>query len=258
VPFARRTAIDGTAWATIDCGMAKQEINWLHGNPKVVGSFGSTQDLLSIKGHDLSASCDLVEIRLDRLAEGAVTPDSGNWRNLGDAPRIFTARSMDEGGALPLDAAQRATMLEAVLDDAACIDIEVASIDGMKNLLDLLDRRGIPWVASFHDFKKLPSEATLAAAARRAKDAGAAVFKAAAMLNGPADLCRLADFQRQDHGIPTATMGMGTLAAVSRLLCAQSGSVLNYGYLGLTPTAPGQWPCRLLKEAIALLPSLHA
>ena len=32
------------------------------------------------------------------------------------------------------------------------------------------------------------------------------------------------------------------------------GSVLNYGYLGQTPTAPGQWPCRLLKEAIERLP----
>ena len=57
----------------------------------------------------------------------------------------------------------------------------------------------------------------------------------------PADLARLADFQLADHGIPVATMGMGPLAPVSRLLCAQCGSVLNYGYLGKTPTAPGQW-----------------
>lgn len=238
--------------------MAKQEINWLEEYPMVVGSFGNPEDLQSIKGRDLSAVCDLVEIRLDRLAVNGETPDPRIWRNLGNVPLLFTARSMDEGGALPLDAAQRAAMLEAVLHDAACIDIEVASIDQMKILLGVLEHRGIPWVASFHDFDKLPSDATLAAAAQRAKEAGAAVFKAAAMLDGPADLCRLADFQRMDHGIPTATMGMGTLAAVSRLLCAQSGSVLNYGFLGQIPTAPGQWPCRLLKESIALLPRLHA
>ena len=82
---------------------------------------------------------------------------------------------------------------------------------------------------------------------------GPRVFKVAAMLHQPADLARLADFQLADHGLPVATMGMGPLAPVSRLLCAQCGSVLNYGYLGETPTAPGQWDAALLKQAIARL-----
>ena len=46
-------------------------------------------------------------------------------------------------------------------------------------------------------------------------------------------------------------MGMGPLAPASRLLAAQCGSLLNYGYLGTGSTAPGQWPARLLKEALA-------
>ena len=45
-------------------------------------------------------------------------------------------------------------------------------------------------------------------------------------------------------------MGMGPLAPASRLLAAQLGSVLNYGYLGSEPTAPGQWSARFLKEAV--------
>ena len=120
-------------------------------------------------------------------------------------------------------------------------------------LLETLRSRGIPWIASFHDFEKLPDNAVLEDAARRAMDAGAAVFKVAAMLHAPADMARLADFQLADHGIPVATMGMGPLAPVSRLLCAQCGSVLNYGYLGKTPTAPGQWDAAFLKQAIARL-----
>ena len=75
----------------------------------------------------------------------------------------------------------------------------------------------------------------------------------AAKLASPADLVRLADFQLADHGIPVATMGMGPLAPVSRLLCAQCGSLLNYGYLGTTATAPGQWDSGLLKTAISRL-----
>jgi 3-dehydroquinate dehydratase-1 len=49
---------------------------------------------------------------------------------------------------------------------------------------------------------------------------------------------------------------MGPLAVVSRLLCAQCGSVLNYGYLGDEPTAPGQWDAGSLKRAMARLPRI--
>jgi 3-dehydroquinate dehydratase-1 len=96
----------------------------------------------------------------------------------------------------------------------------------------------------------------LEAAAQQARAAGAAAFKVAARVDSPADVARLAEFQRSDQGLPLATMGMGPLAPVSRLLCAQYGSVLNYGYLGETPTAPGQWDCGLLKQAIARLAPL--
>jgi 3-dehydroquinate dehydratase I len=148
-------------------------------------------------------------------------------------------------------------LLRAALDSATFIDIEVASIHEMRELIDELFQREIPWIASYHDFNKLPTNAALKHAVQKAKDAGAAVFKAAAMLETPADLARLAEFQLEDHGLPVATMGMGPLAPVSRLLCAQSGSILNYGYLGESPTAPGQWDSALLKLAISRLTRIH-
>jgi 3-dehydroquinate dehydratase-1 len=154
---------------------------------------------------------------------------------------------------MALDAMARMDLLGAVLKRAAIIDIEVASIPEMHKFLLEIHAHSIPWIASFHDFKNLPSTRLLEENALKAKDAGAAAFKAAAWLTLPQDLARLADFQRADHGIPVATMGMGPLAPVSRLLCAQCGSVLNYGYLGTTATAPGQWDSRFMKQAIAKL-----
>lgn len=221
------------------------------GRAKVVGSFGGPDELRQAVAATLRPSCDLVEIRLDLLDAGGV--ERGAWAHLADMPLLFTARRGEEGGRGDLTAAQRIGLLECALDDAACIDIEVASIGETAGLLDTLRSRGIPWVASFHDFGKLPDTAVLADAAARALAAGASVFKAAAMLHSPADMARLAEFQLADHGIPVATMGMGPLAPVSRLLCAQCGSVLNYGYLGETPTAPGQWDAAFLKQAIARL-----
>ncbi|RYD21788.1 MAG: type I 3-dehydroquinate dehydratase [Verrucomicrobiaceae bacterium] len=232
--------------------MSHRDFELLKGKINVVGSFGSLSDLLNVDLGSLGEACDLVEIRLDLLP---VTDDesAAPWTMLGDFPILFTARRKDEGSPLDLDAQARMRMLESILDRADCIDIEVASIGEMGAIIHEIRDRKIPWVASWHDFGKLPETDVLKEAAVRAKEAGAAAFKAAARLASPADMARLAEFQLADHGIPVSTMGMGPLAPVSRLLCAQSGSVLNYGYLGATPTAPGQWDSALLKTAISRL-----
>lgn len=198
-------------------------------------------------------SCDIAEIRLDLLPPHDTAHGSAPWSHLSGVPLLFTARREDEGGARSLPPTGRMDLLRDVIDEAACVDVEVASIREMEEVLAKLEARRIPWIASYHDFDRLPPTADLERAASLARNAGAAVFKAAARLATPADLARLAEFQLTDHGIPVATMGMGPLAPVSRLLCAQCGSVLNYGYLGKTATAPGQWDSGLLKTAIARL-----
>jgi len=221
------------------------------GAPQVVGSFGSSQDLRAAKVAVARECCDIAEIRLDLLREDGKEPEGKAWADLIGMPLLFTARRQDEGGALPLNAQQRMDLLNSALDDASLIDIEIASIKEMKPMIDTLNARNLPWIASYHDFEKLPDKAVIEAALDQAADAGASVFKIAAQLSSPADIARLADFQRADHGIAKSTMGMGPLAPVSRLLCAQYGSVLNYGFMGSHPTAPGQWDAATLKRAVA-------
>lgn len=232
--------------------MPLPDFQLIKGRPNVVGSFGSLSDVLNVDLGSLAEACDIAEIRLDLLPASAAG-GSSPWARLGDFPLLFTARCKDEGGAVDLDAEARSGMLDRILEHASCIDIEVASIGTMEDILREISVRKIPWIASWHDFTKLPATTVLEEAVVRAKEAGASVFKAAARLDSPADMARLAEFQLMDHGILVSTMGMGPLAPVSRLLCAQSGSVLNYGYLGATPTAPGQWDSTLLKTTIARL-----
>lgn len=233
--------------------MAQTKFHPKNRHPQIVGSFGSPVDLRDALASEVSESCDIAEIRLDILATGDGATSSSTWDHLTALPLLFTARRIEEGGALALDAAARIDLLYKSLDYAAWIDIEVASIHEMGDLLKELAAREIPWIASSHDFKKLPETAALEDVARQAMAAGATVFKAAANLTSLEDLTRLAAFQLADHGLQVATMGMGPLAPVSRLLCAQCGSLLNYGYLGNTATAPGQWDCALLKTAISRL-----
>lgn len=231
--------------------MAHAQQPWKPLTTSVVGSFGSLADLSAAEKHALASQCDLIEIRLDILHHEQPTFTSESWSHLRGLPMLFTARRHEEGGAGTLTASERTKLLQLAREDAALIDIEVASINEMASLIGELNACHFPWVASFHDFEKLPDNTTLTQACTRAKAAGAAAFKAAAMLHSPADIARLADFQLADHGLPVSTMGMGPLAPVSRILCAQCGSVLNYGYIGEKPTAPGQWDAASLKAAIA-------
>lgn len=219
--------------------------------PQVVGSFGSAAEIARAEARGVLSECDLAEIRLDLLVQADAGVDDSLWSHLDGVPLLFTARRIEEGGAMPLDSISRMALLEKVLDRAAWIDIEVASLVEMAPLIGTLNRRGLPWIASYHDFHRLPDVAALVHGAHQARQAGATVFKAAAMLNSPAELARLAEFQLEDHGLGVATMGMGPLAPVSRVLCAQCGSIFNYGFLGETATAPGQWRASLLKAAIS-------
>jgi 3-dehydroquinate dehydratase-1 len=198
--------------------------------------------------------CDLVEIRLDLLEAEGVLTRTRPWAHLSDLPLLFTARIGNEGGAGDLTASQRESLLDPILEEAALIDIELASAPEMEGVLSRVKAAGVPWVASWHDFQGLSeSFSKIPEMAEKAAKAGAACFKAAVRLHSPADAARLAELLKSVKTLPLSLMGMGPLAPVSRLLCAQSGSVLNYGYVGDAPTAPGQWSAGLLREGVRSL-----
>jgi 3-dehydroquinate dehydratase-1 len=249
IPFQRKRLTTSAEWSSIPV-MPRQKVTFIPGRPLIVGSFGSPATIPVTSAAEAAAACDVVEIRLDILAASGMRLSRELWAHLTCLPLLFTARRKDEGSPVDLSAAERSELLRIAMEDASIIDIEVASIDEMQDIIGDLKLHEIPWVASYHDFENLPSGKTLGDAAAKAKLAGASVFKAAARLHETIDISRLAEFQRADHNLPVATMGMGPFAPVSRLLCAQCGSALNYGYIGDTPTAPGQWSSIFLKQAI--------
>lgn len=218
-----------------------------NGSRLVVGSAACDADLLSATAEEAMACCDLVEIRLDLLEDATQRP----WQHLSSLPLLFTARRASEGGAGNLNTKQRLHLLGAVLEEASLIDIELASIEEMAPLLEKLQLHKLPWIASCHDFEKLHETREMELAVDKAREAGAAALKIAAYLEGSEDLARLVDFQQRDHGLPVSSMGMGELAAQSRLQCVAAGSTLNYGFLGTMPTAPGQISAMQLKQGIA-------
>ncbi|MEP2774622.1 MAG: type I 3-dehydroquinate dehydratase [Luteolibacter sp.] len=230
--------------------MPKASFSFPESRPLVAGSIGDAGTLAAATPESLADQCDIAEIRLDLLHCEFSTSGASLWQHLRTFPLLFTARRHAEGSPFDLDLRTRCTMLTTALPDASLIDIEAMSTSEMSGLIAEIVSQGVPWIASYHDFSSLPSRMKLNARAEIAREAGATAFKAAARMRTPGDITELAAFQMSDVGIPLATMGMGDLAPVSRLLCAQAGSVLNYGYIGKVETAPGQWSAARLRECI--------
>lgn len=208
------------------------------------------QELTDCKQKLAEDSCDLLEIRLDVLLRDGWQYKQKPWSHLRHKPLLFTARCQAEGGVLSLEAKEREAMLDAILDDAAAVDIEISSVTSMSHSIRQLMLRNIPWVASSHRFDVVPELSWWREQRRIAEEQGATVAKFAAMLENVADIDLLEQLQREEASLCVATMGMGSLAPSSRVRCALAGSVLNYGYIGSAPTAPGQWPAATLRAAI--------
>ena len=164
-------------------------------------------------------------------------------------PWILTVRHPAEGGKQELTTGQRRETFERLLPWNGAVDIELRSFSAMESIAVSARKQNSLVIASFHDFKKTPSVAKLRDLAAKARDVGADIFKVATRTEKTSDIGRLSDLL-QSASLPVAVMGMGALGFGSRMLFAQAGSVLNYGWLH-RPNVPGQWEATALKQMVA-------
>src|SRR6266404_138061 len=226
-------------------------------NQLIVGVIASPADLrFAVAMHQPP---DLFELRLDHLCgmldslERKMSILSGRRSGTGrgePAPVIVTARDPREGGANNLSFQQRLDLLLRFLPYAKYIDVELRSAHGFKSLLERARKQNICRILSFHNFKSTPSLRSLRAKAASAKGHGADIFKVATRTDTPAELAHLVDFvMNKGIDLSVSAMGIGRLGAISRLLLASYGSVLNYGSLR-RPQVEGQLPIEMLRSAL--------
>jgi len=209
----------------------------------IVGTIHSWQGLfqaLQLKKGDI----DYFEIRVDAFAEA---PD----RILASLPKLkkpllITVRHPLEGAIQRLPQARRRELFQRFLPFATLIDIELRSARQFRTLIDTAHSKGIGVILSHHDFKRTPTRERLRSLAGLAHRLGGDIFKVAATTGTAPDIANLLAFLSAEKRIPLSVMGMGRFGKVSRLLFAQAGSLLNYGFLDKAQVK-GQWPAPLLK-----------
>jgi 3-dehydroquinate dehydratase I len=193
---------------------------------------------------------DLLELRVDHFADDPAPLLRAAPRLA--APLIVTVRHPAEGGQNALATARRRELYAQFLPFAACIDVELRSAKRLAATIAAARAAGVLVILSAHDFRATPSVSALREFEVCAYSAGADLCKIATRADTPAALDRLLTLFAKPPPLPLAVMAMGRFGKISRLLFAQAGSVLNYGYLA-AGNAPGQWPAARLRELLAEL-----
>lgn len=221
---------------------------------KVVGSVSDWQGWCAASQPDILQVCDWVELRVDALPTD-VTPEQLLNGPRPACPVLLTVRHESEGGCRAMSQQERVALAHKLLPLATALDWETAQLAEAQELVAAAKAAGVTVIASNHDFDKTPALEILQQREEHARSLGAEVVKFAYRLHTAEDMMVGVELLRRATG-PMAVMGMGALGAVSRLVYAQHGSCLVYGYLGTTPTAPGQWSAALCKQALANLTPL--
>lgn len=216
---------------------------------RVVGSVADAAGWQQLLAQGSAPDCDVLEVRADGLADVLTGQEQLS------TPVLLTVRAQAEGGLRAFAAGEREALAQKLLPMAVALDWEIAFMEEASDILTAAKQQGITLIASAHDFDKTPDEELLRQKEQQARRLGADVVKFAFRLNSYEDMQVGIELLRGATG-PMAVMGMGPLGPVSRLVYAQHGSVLTYGYLGSVPTAPGQWSAGQFRAALTRLPLL--
>ena len=189
-----------------------------------------------------AATADVIELRADLFSAPSpevIVAALTRLRSTG-RPLLLTVRAAAEGGrAMPEPV--RAAIYLAGLPLVDAIDIELSSTALRDDLLPRARATGTTALLSFHDFQATPSAAILHDIVTRAGGCGADITKIATTANTMDDVRTLLalTLECRDRGV--ATLAMGLIGSLSRLLFPAAGSLLTYASVGAA-TAPGQLP----------------
>ena len=211
---------------------------------------------------------DVVEWRVDYfegIADTAAVLDVARALRaaIGDAPLIFTRRSMAEGGepiAIGHDEVVQLYDAVGASGHVDFLDFEMGNDAGqVRRVCDSAHKQGARVILSYHNFGYTPGVEFLVQRFLEAERLGADVAKVTVMPRDRADVLTLlaATAQADAKGrIPLISMAMGPLGSVTRMIGGEFGSSLSFA-VGEGSSAPGQIPIADLAAVFAVLRRAH-
>lgn len=205
------------------------------------------------RAREAAPLADVIEIRLDGLAQPAVAPFLQGI----DKPLLFTNRPAWEGGRFAGEESSRVALLcEAAQAGAAYVDIEVKTAADLRNQVLAAAVAGgkTKVIASWHSLTVTPSAQGLASIFQEQYRSGAQIGKIVTMALVPLDTVRLLQLLVESAEIefPLIAFCMGRPGKVSRVATFELGGYMTYAAPdGGTPAASGQIPISVLRKILA-------
>ena len=211
---------------------------------------------------------DVVEWRVDYfegIADTAAVLDlaRGLRATIGDAPLIFTRRSMAEGGEPIAIGHEEVVQLYDAVGASGLVDFldfEMGNDAGhVRRVCESAHKHGARVILSYHNFGYTPGLEFLVQRFLEGERLGADVAKVAVMPRDRTDVLTLlaATAQADAKGrIPLISMAMGPLGSVTRMIGGEFGSSLSFA-VGEGSSAPGQIPIADLADVFAVLRRAH-
>ena len=198
-------------------------------------------------------SPDVIEWRVDYfegIGDTAAVLETGRALRaaVGDAPIIFTRRSIKEGGEpIGIGDAEVVHLYDAVAASRLVdfIDFEMGNDPAhVRAVRDSARAQQTRLILSYHNFGYTPGADFLVQRFLEAERLGADVAKVAVMPRDRGDVLTLLAATNEANGkarIPIISMSMGPLGAVTRMIGGVFGSSLSFA-VGEGSSAPGQIP----------------
>jgi 3-dehydroquinate dehydratase-1 len=196
---------------------------------------------------------DVIEWRVDyfeKIGDTAAVLETGRGLRaaVGDAPIIFTRRSIKEGGeriAIGDDEVVRLYGAVGASHLVDFIDFEMGNDpEHVKLVCESTRASGTRLILSYHNFGYTPGVDFIVQRLLEAEWLGADVAKVAVMPRDRQDVLNLlaATLEADTKGrIPLITMAMGPVGSVTRMIGGVFGSSLSFA-VGEGSSAPGQIP----------------
>jgi 3-dehydroquinate dehydratase-1 len=176
---------------------------------------------------------DILELRLDKfkqLNQSLLQKSIIEIKKLG-LPLIATVRRIDEGGEREIKEEKRLRLLQSIFPYVDAIDIELRSSSIINEVVSLGQELEKTMIVSYHNLKETPAEKELYKIAEKARGLGADIVKIATFAKEADDIARLMNFTYHSPIKPIASISMGAIGTISRIIAPLFGSCFGYAYL---------------------------
>lgn len=201
----------------------------------------TVNDVLVMLEQANESQTDVIEWRVDYLTDPGELQAS-QMQTIAfnaDKPLIVTWRTTAEGGQEDFDSIAYHWVYQlAIASRVAAVDVEIALLEEVGDVVEDAQSQGITVIGSRHYFDATPAD--LDAELQSMVATPVDVVKLAVMPNDSGDVQRLLDATKvANQAKPLITMAMGELGQRSRFEGYQYGSQLTFASLGES-SAPGQ------------------